>query len=667
MVDLTLMMKRLLFALLLAVGTMAQGQDITNLLELGDRAYEDGRYYTAIKYYEKVLGQDDLENVLQYPYGEYGLATDSIDLVQYLVEMERLADSYRMIFDYKNAEKWYRAYFAINDTKDPEAQYEYGVVLRANEKYNAALVELNEAVEQQIPGDLSEKIRFEIQCAEFGKRAKDYPEYHEISKKDVNIFNPANSGDYAPSPLNNKDFIFTTTRETRPQKRRRDPVRYYHSLKAYKNGVLFDYTFEGLDPDKEYEMAAPSITEDHRQMYFNMWNPDLDIPGPNGVGLYVATRITDASWAKPILLDSIIGADEGVTNKYPFVTPDGTKLYFCSERKDGLGGLDIYEITLNAAGLPVGEPRNLGAAVNSAGNDISPFWDEENGKFYFASDGRVGLGGYDLFVTETYGGAFGEVENLGFPINSSADDAFLIILENTTGILASDRDKGCCYELFDFTLRYKSAVGYVFNKSSQTPIEGVKITLRDTTTGKIIETARSDEDGRYVVSIVEDKNYFVLAEDPLYLDGEAYFSTYGIPGADSAFIGNIFMIPTDTGQIVTLDNIYYDFGKATLRPESYPTLDFLAQQLLKRPLLKARVGSHTDAIGSERANLALSNRRSQSVVDYLIERGVPEAQIVAVGYGESRPIAPNENPDGSDNPEGRQLNRRTTFEFIKPD
>lgn len=658
--------KKCVLLALLGFSSVSMAQNVITTIETGDNAYEDGYYYSAIQYYEQALTQKGYEDLILLPYNEYGRVSDSIDFAKFLPTIEKLAESYRLIYDYPSAEKWYKILTDLTEEDGAEVLYRYSLTLRANEKYDEALKLLEKAEEQHIPAELAEKIRFEIQCAEYAQRAVTEENDHEVKLKDAKVFNPVNSGNYAPSQIYGNDFLFTTTRETRDLDRRDMSVQYYHSLKVYQNGNLYDYSFEGLEEDLEYEVAAASITGDEKRLYFNFWVPDGDKKDPRrNLGLYMAIRVNDVTWSEPMLLDTLLAGEEGDLNKYPFVTKDGSKLYFCSERKDGLGGLDIYEISLGSDGFPLGEPRNLGSAINSAGNDISPFYDEKNDILYFASDGRVGMGGFDIFKAEDKGGAWGAAENMGVPINSSKNDAFLIITDgNSSGMFASDRLKGCCYELFDFTLYFKTGKGFVYNKFDLSPVENVKVTLTDTLTGKVIGTTRTDETGSYIFDINEGRTYKVEADHPRYFDGSSYFNTDGITAKDTAYIPEMVIIPTDTGKPVVLENILYDFGSDQLRPESYPVLDFLAEQLIKRPLLIAEIGSHTDAIGSDKANENLSMRRSRSVYEYLISRGVPEEQISYKGYGESQPIAPNENPDGSDNPDGRQLNRRTEFKII---
>jgi OOP family OmpA-OmpF porin len=330
-----------------------------------------------------------------------------------------------------------------------------------------------------------------------------------------------------------------------------------------------------------------------------------------------------------------------------------------------LGGFDIYSIRLDSRGMPLGSPVNLGGTINSNEDEITPFYYEVSSTLYYATAGKVGLGGLDVFSAQRIADDWKEPVNMGAPINSSGDDAYFVLSGNgNKGYLSSDRDKGCCYEIFDFEMVYKVAAGFVYDKVTGEKIDGASITLRDSSGTKVIATTITDN-GLYALPIEQKRRYKVEATHPDYLDGKTQFQTYLSFAMDSTWANPILMIPTKSPDDILLDNIYYDYGKSTLRPESYPSLDFLAEQLNKYGDLNIELGSHTDSKGKESYNLNLSNKRSQSCVNYLIMRGVDKSRLIAKGFGESKPVAPNTNPDGSDNPDGRQKNRRTTFRFVE--
>ena len=170
--------------------------------------------------------------------------------------------------------------------------------------------------------------------------------------------------------------------------------------------------------------------------------------------------------------------------------------------------------------------------------------------------------------------------------------------------------------------------------------------------------------GHYVLPIVKGQDYKVEYSKENFLDDEQLFAAINLRANDTLELPIIKLITTEIGRAVNLENIFYDFGKATLRPISKEVIAKLSRQLIKYPYLVIEIGSHTDNIGSDAANLKLSNARSQSVVNYMISQGIDKDLIVARGYGESIPKVPNENPDGSDNPDNRQINRRTEFKVL---
>lgn len=654
-------LQNLLLAIFVSVGAVSYGQGFSDNLAKADQAFADGNYYAAALYYESVIKNGNISEEGRVPHTNPTSNVDARDFDTYVYAIGRLAESYKLIYDYVNAEKWYGVKVSLNEKPVAKDLYNYATMLRANGKFDEAELRLKQAKRaDRVAPELVSKINFELECVEFARKAVAFPQAHEVKKLDETTFNVDEASNYAVSPIYSDYMLFTSTRNTRASKRFRKTMEYYNSLFGYKDGKLYNLSFVGIE---EMDMATPSMTADQSRVYFTMWDGASKYDEGGKKELYMATRVNDQTWNEPILLDSLLGSRDG-ENRYPYVTRDGSTLYFASDRSGGLGGFDIYSVRLNAQGLPMGSPVNLGGTINTKSDEITPYYDEVSSTLYFSTDGRVGLGDLDIFSSQRIADDWSTPENLGAPLNSSGADAYFVKSTNKNrGFISSDRDKGCCYEIFEFELVYKAAAGYVYDKVTGQKIDSVSITMRDST-GKTVIATTLAENGLYGLPIDPNQSYTVEATHPDYLDGKASFQTYLSFAQDTTWIDPIIMIPTKKGTDIVLENIYYDYGKATLRPESYPTLDFLAEQLNKYKDLKVELGSHTDSKGSEAYNLGLSNRRSQSCVDYLIKKGVSRERLVAKGYGESKPVAPNTNPDGSDNPEGRQKNRRTTFKFI---
>ncbi len=333
--------------------------------------------------------------------------------------------------------------------------------------------------------------------------------------------------------------------------------------------------------------------------------------------------------------------------------------------------------------------RNLGRTVNTEQDEMTPYFDISSNTLYFSSNGHVGLGGFDIYKTEGFRRRWQDPKNLGHPINSSVDDLYYHLRNEREGYFVSNRpgvialkNETCCDDIFSF--RYKeilrfAVTGFVYDKAdtTQTPLSDAVVTLYglnemegDTATTQKYEEILLDTDSitgendtAYFFNLKPGKRYRLSAVKDSYLVGKRSISTINRDTSDTMQI-NIPIKKIQKQESFIVENIYYDFDKATLKDESKPGLDSLIMFLEDNPQLIVEISAHTDSIGSKRYNQRLSQKRAESVVDYLVNQGIDTARLKAKGYGESQPIAPNTKPDGSDNPKGRAKNRRTEFKIL---
>ena len=330
--------------------------------------------------------------------------------------------------------------------------------------------------------------------------------------------------------------------------------------------------------------GAQTLSHDGRVVIFTACGRNNE---PTGCDLYMSVRHGD-KWGKPRNLGAPVNST--YWESFPSLSIDGYTLYFASNRRGGYGGTDIWCCRLEEGRWS--EPRNLGPAVNTPGNETSPYIHFDDQTLYFSSDGHLGMGGADLYMAKRVNDStWGEVRNLGYPINTSGDEASLIVApDGRTALFASDRYGGYGQQdLYSFVM--------------PAPTRPEPITFIDP---------------------------MLQAENLLSL-----------------------------GDTVTLRDIFFHTASAELYEASMAGLDRLAEALQRHPMLRLEVGGHTDAVGSEQDNLLLSERRAKAVYDYLVERGVDAGRLTYRGYGESRPVADN------DTPEGRAHNRRTTLTPLK--
>ena len=330
--------------------------------------------------------------------------------------------------------------------------------------------------------------------------------------------------------------------------------------------------------------GAQTLSHDGRIVLFTACGRNSE---PTGCDLYMSVR-HGMRWSQPRNLGAPVNTV--YWESFPSLSIDGLTLYFASNRPGGYGGTDIWCCTLEEGRWS--QPRNLGPAINTPGNETAPFIHFDDRTLYFASDGHMGMGGTDLFVAKrTSDTTWGHVQNLGYPINTPRDENNLIVApDGRTALFSSDRYGGYGkQDLYSFVL--------------PAPARPEAITFVD--------------------PILQAENLLTL------------------------------------GDTVDLRNIHFETGSARLYETSLAELDRLAEVLQRHPKLRLEVGGHTDAVGSDADNQLLSERRAKAVYDYLVERGVEAGRLAWRGYGESRPVATN------DTPEGRALNRRTSLSPLR--
>ena len=342
------------------------------------------------------------------------------------------------------------------------------------------------------------------------------------------------------------------------------------------------------------------------------------------------SRRSDAQWSAPVLFE--IDNDSIHNYGHPAVSPDGTYLYFTSDRPGGYGGYDIWRMNLNDRG---GHIENLGPEINSAGNEFFPYMRNDT-TLYFSSDGHKGFGGLDIYKAEMTLWYGWNVSNMGKPVNSSYDDFGIVFAEGESGYLSSNRgdergyDHIYTFELPDLNV---SVSGYVMDPEEYIiPNAYVRIIGDDGSNRR----ERIRDDGSFRFNLERGVNYVLQASAEGFLNANQHF-TSDSEETDAEYFVDFTLAPVNKPIIV--DNIFYDYNQATLRPESKTALDSLVKILNDYPNIAIELSSHTDRIGSDRFNQGLSERRAASVVNYLVEQGkINPKRLTSTGYGKSRPM-----------------------------
>lgn len=377
----------------------------------------------------------------------------------------------------------------------------------------------------------------------------------------------------------------------------------------------------------EYDEGTPSFSPDGNTMYYTYCAQDPE--GPRTAEIYISTR-SSAKWGKgtraTIVKDSVTALG------HPSISPDGKYLYFVSDAVGGFGGKDIFRARV--AGNDFGPMENLGEEINTPGDEMFPYV-RDSVTLYFASNGHPGMGGLDLFKATQDSTGKWNVENLGAPINSMGDDFGITFAgKEERGFFCSNRNDARGYDhIYSFERPTITIfIEGIVNDVDEYPIEDatVRIVGKDGLNVKV----PVKKDGTYRVELERDIRYVMMASARGYLNQNYELHT-GPEEKNETYIVDFFLSPIS--KPVVIDNIFYDFDKATLRPESKKALDEMIKMLNDNPNVTIELGAHTDRKGTDQYNERLAQRRAQSVVDYLIAGGIEAARLEAKGYGESVP------------------------------
>jgi outer membrane protein OmpA-like peptidoglycan-associated protein len=596
-----------------------------------------------------------------------------------------IAESYRLSNRVKDAEPYYaRAGGKIFD-KD-SIQFYYAQSLKANGKYEEALKQLEAISERTANEKMKDRANAEIDGLAYISALNEKPTYYRI--KNLETLNTPSS-EYSPVFLNNELYFTSSRGNGKIYEATGTP--FTDIFKVGSRGANVDLaTLEPLSQginEVTRNEGCLTFTPDGKTMVFAKGNTEKK-KGGFDVDLYIS-RNRNNTWSEPIPInintqfksDTDPNARNFGWDSSPAFSPDGRTLYFSSNRKGGYGGNDIYSAQMDTRGR-FSRVRNLGPEINTAGNEMFPYV-AEDAKLYFASDGHPGYGELDLFVVKRANGKT-TIQNLGQPVNSNSDDFGIFLFKPDRGFFTSNRSGGKGDDdIYTFINEdpdlkvinyYLQGITYTKDKDEKLQIlPNTKVTIHDEK-GEVLQDYVTGNDGKFLFRVYENEDYDLVGETDGYLVKRDSYSTKG-KGVDPRTLKDLITnITLDTviildkieiNKIFVLENIYYGFNRSDIRPDAAKELDKLVQLLTDNPEIKIELGSHTDSVDDEEYNQRLSQRRAESAVQYLITKGISDERIVAKGYGESKPIARNTNPDGSDNSAGRDKNRRTEFKILE--
>jgi outer membrane protein OmpA-like peptidoglycan-associated protein len=424
---------------------------------------------------------------------------------------------------------------------------------------------------------------------------------------------------------------------------------------SYARGTLWSKAFNAGPPlNTPQNEGAQSIASDGRYMYFTACDRTA---GLGRCDLYYS-GFDGSRWSPARNVGAPVNSN--FWESQPSISANGRMLFFTSNRPGGLGGMDIWYSVKNEYGAWK-EPENLGEKINTTGDEMSPFIHFDSKTLYFSSNGQVGLGGHDIYMSKMLGdSAWSEPENLGYPINTYNDELGLIInAEGSNAYFSSVRDPKKGKDIFFFSL-YENARpdpvsyfrGKVYDSETMAMLKS-DYELVNLRTGEVVSSGQTDGSGSFLVCLPSGFNYGLNVNKPGYLFYSDNFMMEGEHSATEPFNKKILLNRIKIGESFQLANVFYEIDSWELKKESLIELDKLFRLLKDNPGFSVEISGFTDSTGTAAHNQVLSERRALSVVNYLKERGIEAERLSYMGFGSASPVGTNVTR------EGRRLNRRT--------
>lgn len=650
------MVAPLVLALLVSLPALAQ----KNYKQDADNAFLSESYFSAIEMYKKAFTKEKSKGVKAEILFQIG-------------------ECYRYIEDMKQSENWYKKALKAK-YPEPNAYLNLAEVLQKQGKYDEALTEYNNYLKAK-PGDAKG-----TQGAEACKKAQEWednPTRWEVSNEAL-----LNSKQYDFSPAfadkKMQSLIFTSTREgstgSDVDSRSGENFSDCYTTKRDKKGKWSVPSLLNDAVNTPHNEGSVALNRKASMMYFTRCASEKN--QKLGCEIWQAKR-QGQKWGDAKKIEIALPADS-FTVGHPTLSADDLTLLFASDMPGGFGGKDLWYITYDKKGKTWSAPTNCGNVVNTAANEMFPYL-HNDGSLYFSSDGHLGMGGLDIFKAEKSGDhTWANVENMQYPINSMANDFGIIFEGNKTrGYLTSNRQGGKGGDdIWSFYMPplVFALQGTISDVDSKSPVPNAKVRLEGNDGSSVEVTADAtgffafaEKDGGKTRYIAQGVEYQMYVSAPDYLNAKGEESTLGLE--ESTTFVHDFALQSIKKDEIRFPEVLYDLGKWDLRAESKDSLNFLYQTLIDNPTIVIELSAHTDSRGSNSSNDVLSQKRAQSCVDYLVEKGIPAARMQPVGYGEGKLIFTDPYIGGLATEEEReaahQRNRRTVFrvtgsDFVPP-
>ena len=619
------------------------------VLKKAEKEYNQYAYIDAISIYEKVA--------------ENGYKDEKM--------FQRLGNAYYFNAELTKAVKWYDALFSLNNQQEPEYYYRYAQALKSIGDYTKSdqmLEAFNEKVKTDTRGLLFDNNK------NYLEQIKSNSGRFEVTDAGIN----SKQSDYGSTIFDNK-LVFASARDTATLAKKTFKWTNRSFTNLYVSELKEDGSLENpvrlqKKINSKFNESTPVFTKDGKTMYFTRNNylggkKGKDTQRITLLKLYKADLVND-KWTN--ITELPFNSDQ-FSVAHPALSVDEKKLYFASDMPGSFGQSDLYSVAINNDGT-FGQPENLGPTINTEGRETFPFISGDN-ELYFASDGRPGLGGLDIFVVKINADAtFDQIQNIGEPVNTKFDD-FAFIINNSTrkGFFSSNKEGGIGNDdIYKFTETRKldcekQLSGIIKDSETNQAIEGAKVILLDDKFQEIAEVT-SGTDGAYNFKVKCNKTYYVRVAKKDFETSEIPITVQ--PSNDKSELDVELQkqikqigVGTDLAKTLDIPIIYFDLDKSFIRKDAAFELEKILAVLKQYPEMKIDVRSHTDSRQTEKYNMVLSNKRAKATIEWFVKKGISVSRLKGRGYGESQLV----NKCSDDVPcteEEHQLNRRSEFVIL---
>lgn len=626
-------MKKLYFLFILFIAATVSMNAQGDTTQKADKLYDQLRYVDAAKAYEKLIANGERT---QHVY-------------------TRLGNSYYYNSDFKNASVNYAR--ATKTNPEAETLYRYAQSLKALENYDLAQTIMQQFASVAPTDDRAKAFKASPNHV---KDITSMPVRFELKGLDVN----GESSDFAAARIGDKLYFSSARNSARSNYGwNKEPYLDIYEATVDELGKTGTATLLAGDVNTKFHEGTLDVTPDGKYMFFtrvDYFNGDYEkaSDGESKLNIYRAIK-AGGEW-KDVKTTSLDSKEYGVG--HPSVTRDGKHIYFASEAPGGYGGSDIYRADLKDG--VISNPVNLGAGINTTGDDSFP-WIANDGTLYFSSNGHLGLGGLDVYSAKAQGANFGKVENMGTPINSSLDDFAFTYNEVTgKGFVSSNRKGGKggddIYAVSRIEICEVAVTVKAVDSITGLPVPGAILSLQSSS--NLSKPAIiANEKGEAVFMTDCDVEMTARGAKEGYESGEAKAAT----SKNKTATMTVVMIPEVeiVEDKIILNKIYFDLDKSNIRPDAALELDRLVALMNKYPKLEVKAETYADIRGGDDYNLALTDRRANSIIEYVASKGIAASRLTAEGRGEANPVVDCTSKKCSE--DEYELSRRSEFTIVK--